>query len=169
MKRIFINFLDLEENHFLNFSGIDSALAVYPPENVFQTSKAQNVLDFIQDINTNEEPLLISFFAHGGRMGIASKLVYVAEEKLLYTDLVTALNHSKTNYPLILNLTAICHSYCIEQFVTPGGNNQIWCTTDETMSIHNSIRASSHGDFERFKMELPNELYDLYFKLLYQL
>jgi hypothetical protein len=166
MKRVYIIFLNDKDLAGFSFRGVLRQIQNYV-EDVCQSTNYNEVMNFIKDLSTDEEPLIITFIGHGGKDGLC---VEVNENRieLSYLEILNNINSIRTNYPVYLNLVANCNSFkCLEVLEEGHLVDEIWYTNTFTSSANLAVQASNEKNFERFISNFDEEesvRYDVYKK-----
>lgn len=107
--------------------------------------------------NTDKECLKITILAHGGQPGISNK-PDCSDYIIFWDELCKAINQIKTVFPVLLNLTGICKSFHIENYLCNCPNiDFIWITTNCTEAIGRGCYAAQFDTLNDFLNDLDDD------------
>jgi hypothetical protein len=140
MKTVVIDFLDDAGHQDGSYRKAIFYLSAYA---VYECAVTIDVFLKIAGLNTDSEPLIVTFFGHGNLQGIG-KYVGQKHYRLLYSKLLPALNKCRTKFPLYVNLIANCDSYGVGRYLKAASEiDEFWVTTDKTYSIGKACLAAN--------------------------
>lgn len=164
MKIIVVEFLSPDEYE----KDVYKVAAPYISKlHTIKCSTSADVLHVLHELNTNNEPLIITFLSHGNQIRLG-KIEDGIHHQLPFDELLPVLNECRTNHPLFVNLMANCHSHGMKDFLQLAKKiDEFWVVTDETRSILKAILAAiDKGDSDAF-LELNDQGTDcLYIKYI---
>ena len=110
MQQILIDYLSSKDRGELAYKAAKPKIDI---ANLFKPNNSEELLMLLGSLNTDDNSLMITILSHGHKRGIT----YGYYDSLLtWCELCEIVNSARTNFPLILNLTAICNSYQITPY-----------------------------------------------------
>ena len=158
MKQILIDYLPLEIKKDLAYKAASSKIKqIYS----LQPIDSNDFITSVSQLNSDNEPLLITILSHGHSRGITFG-TYTS--LVTWSELCEIINATRTIFPVFLNLIAICNSNLIESYKETYGYkiDEIWVSTNTVISINKSLLASNNSSFESFVSFLDDSEKSLY-------
>ena len=164
MQNIFIVFLAAADKATPNFEGIEKSIAKdFGAENMIISTETEQLAAFLQNYNTDSQPLTITILAHGGPDGISTEQTKGNWFRLGYNNLLPLIAACRTNHALILNMTAPCFSYKVMDHLADHPIDEVWYTTNKSDSLHKGLTAAKEG-YKSFKFMDTQDLYHRYLR-----
>lgn len=161
MQNIFIVFLAKADRATLNFEGIEKDIKKNFGGNAIYSTDLAEIDAFLQNYNTDTQPLIVTVLTHGAPEGISTEQSKNNWIRLNYTQLLPLIARCRTVHPVILNLTAPCKSYLVTDYIDRYLIDEAWFTTGESDSLHNGLTAAKQG-YDRIKYMDEKGLYRKY-------
>jgi hypothetical protein len=161
MKQILIDYLPIADKSDLAYKAISNKINLLNP---LQPINSNDFLFSLSNLKSDNEPLLITILSHGHNRGITFGTF---ETLVTWCELCENVNMIKTNFPVILNLIAVCNSNSISPYKTSLGHkiDEIWVSTNSVHSIDKGLSASESPSFDFFISLLDDEEKILYKKI----
>lgn len=107
MKQILIDYLSSNDRNEVAYRTAKSEISRANP---FKPKDSKELLKLLENQNSDSEATMITILSHGHNRGITFGTY---DSLLTWCELCEKVNNIRTNFPLILNLTAVCNSYQI--------------------------------------------------------
>jgi hypothetical protein len=162
MRQVLIDYLSSNDRSELAYKIVESQINRLKP---FRPNNSQELLDFLVSLNTNNNSLLITILSHDHDRGITFGTY---DSLLTWCELCEKINSIRTNFPLILNLTAICNSLRIIPYKKGLGSkiDKIWISTSNVNSINKGLLAIKNNSFNSFIEQLDDTEINLYKEII---
>ncbi|MEN6502179.1 MAG: hypothetical protein ABFC55_07360 [Tenuifilaceae bacterium] len=162
MRQVLIDYLSPNDRIDLAYKTVESQIN---RSNPYRPNNSQELLDLLESLNLNTDSLMITILSHGHTRGITFGTY---DSLLTWCELCEKINSLRTNFPLILNLTAICNSYQIIPYKKVLGCkiDRIWISTNTVNSINKGLLAIQNNSFNDFIEQLDDSEIDLYKEII---
>ncbi len=158
MRQVLIDYLSSNDRKELAYKVAESQINKLNPH---RPSNSQELLDLLESLNSNSDSLMITILSHGHNRGITFGTY---NSLLTWCELCEKINCLRTNFPLTLNLTAICNSYQIIPYKKVSGCkiDRVWISTNTVNSINKGLLAIENNSFNDFIAQLDDSEIELY-------
>lgn len=161
MKQILYDYLSAEDKNGIAYRVSANKIKHLTP---LQPSNSIDFLMSLSIFNSDYEPLLITILSHGHNRGVTFGTY---EALVTWCELCEKVNEIRTNFPIVLNLIAVCNSISIAKYKTNLGRkiDEIWVSTNPVYSIEKGLKASDCPSFDFFINLLDDEEKTVYKKI----
>lgn len=158
MKQILLDYLPIADKNDLAYKAIEKKIKQLNP---LQPIDSSDFSESLSHLKSDNEPLIITILSHGHNRGITFGTY---ETLVTWCELCEKVNTIRTNYPVILNLIAVCNSISIAPYKTNLGHkiDEIWVSTNFVRSIDKGLKAFESPSFDFFISLLDDEEKILY-------
>lgn len=160
MKNIIISLLTEQEQEGITYKGALPLIEKLPNLTRYQVTAVEETFQYIRSQSSDEEPITFTFFGHGGSTGLSDNVSI----RILYSELLIALNDAVTSHEIIINFLANCSSQeSLNYLPNDFKIKEIWHSNNTTESITKSVLALEGWDqFYDQIYDQDRELYNIW-------